>query len=61
VKQQYSAWRKSSHSNPSTECVEVGRSAHGTIAVRDTKHNGRGPILEFTSSEWTEFLRLIRS
>lgn len=61
MKQQYSSWRKSSHSVPDSGCIEVGRSSRGTIAVRDTKQHGRGPILDFTRGEWTDFLHVIRS
>lgn len=61
MKQQYSDWRKSSYSNPDTECVEVGRSPQGTIGVRDTKQGITGPILEFTSREWATFMQAIRS
>ena len=61
MSQQYSGWRKSSYSNPDTECIEVGRSLHGTIGVRDTKQHGTGPILDFTLGEWTDLLRTIRT
>ncbi len=47
------AWRKSVHSD-SGACVEVAI-VGATIGVRDTKANGRGPILEFTEHEWAAF------
>ena len=48
-------WRKSSHSSGNGGCVEVA-DADRHIAVRDTKQNGRGPILEFTAAAWRGFL-----
>lgn len=47
-------WRKSTTSD-SGGCVEVAY-VSGTVGVRDTKANGRGPVLEFNEREWSAFL-----
>jgi hypothetical protein len=48
-------WRKSSYSgNGGANCVEAG-SAPGQILVRDTKNDGRGPVLAFSKDEWQRF------
>jgi hypothetical protein len=60
----FSGWRKSSYSGDGNSCVELGATGpggdHPTIGVRDSKANGRGPVLEFTASAWQEFLKPIK-
>ena len=49
-------WRKSTRSAQG-DCVEVSyRANEGTVLVRDTKAEGKGPILAFTDSEWSAFV-----
>jgi hypothetical protein len=52
------SWRKSSYSNSSSNCVEVGR-AGPAVAVRDTK-NRDGGALAFSRPSWQEFTRRVK-
>jgi Domain of unknown function (DUF397) len=59
----FAGWRKSSYSGDGNSCVELasGRDGAGSVVgVRDTKANGRGPVLQFSASAWREFLSRIR-
>ncbi|GAA2709278.1 MULTISPECIES: DUF397 domain-containing protein [Actinoplanes] len=49
------AWRKSTRSGSSGNCVEVAGNLPGVVAVRDSK-DPSGPALLFTPAEWDAFL-----
>jgi hypothetical protein len=56
------AWRKSSYSGgEGGNCVEVADLPDGGRAVRDTKEQGRGPVLLFTAGEWAAFTAGVRA
>lgn len=51
-------WRKSSRSNGTGECVEVGQGP-GQVLVRDTTDRD-GVTLDVTGTVWAEFLKTVR-
>ena len=52
-------WRKSRHSNPSGNCVEMARLPGEQVAVRDS-HRPDGPALLFSKAAWERFLCGVR-
>lgn len=53
------AWRKSSYSTPSGNCVEAAELA-GSVGLRDSRFPD-GPALVFTGAEWDAFLCGVRA
>ncbi len=51
-------WRKSSHSNHQSACVELAGIGRESIAFRDSK-DPTGPILVFTRSEALAFIEQV--
>jgi hypothetical protein len=49
-------WKKSRHSNPNGDCVELGELEGGKIAVRNSRYPG-GPALIFARAEMTAFVQ----
>jgi hypothetical protein len=49
------AWRKSIHSNPSGNCVELAALPGDQVAVRNSR-NLSGPVLVYTRTEIAAFL-----
>jgi hypothetical protein len=48
------AWRKSSYSNSSANCVEIAFTDR-RVAARDSKHP-TGPAVDWPTAAWTAFL-----
>jgi hypothetical protein len=49
------AWRKSRHSNPSGNCVEIAGLDGGAVAIRNSRFPG-GPALICARADFAEFL-----
>jgi hypothetical protein len=49
-------WRKSAHSNPSGNCVELARLPAGQVAIRNSRHPG-GPVLICAPDEIAAFIQ----
>lgn len=54
------AWRASSYSAASGNCVEIASLPTGRRAVRDSK-NTTGPILILPLAEWSAFIAGVRA
>jgi hypothetical protein len=50
------AWRKSSASNPSGDCIEVAALESGAVAVRNSR-DPHGPALVYTRAEIAAFIQ----
>ena len=53
------AWRKSSYSGQSQNCVEVADNLRGGVAVRDSK-DPDGPALVLAPAAWGALARRVR-
>ncbi|GAA2063400.1 hypothetical protein GCM10009839_88370 [Catenulispora yoronensis] len=54
------AWRKSSHSNGATNCVEVARLSDGSVGVRHSRRPD-GAVIVYSRSEWAAFLAGVKA
>ncbi|MEU7690848.1 MULTISPECIES: DUF397 domain-containing protein [Microbispora] len=52
-------WRKSRHSNPSGNCVEIALLSDGRVAVRNSRHTC-GPALILSLQAMAAFLRSVK-
>ena len=53
------AFRKSSYSNATGECVEVGLASPRLVAIRDSK-DAAGSWLYFSPDGWQDFVSQVR-
>ena len=52
-------WRTSSYTAQGADCVEVAQ-RDDRLAIRDSK-NPTGPVLTFTTHEWSTLLKAIKT
>ena len=53
------SWRKSSYSAQVQNCVEVGSTLRGAVAVRDSK-DPDGPMMVLPSAAWQMLARRVK-
>ena len=53
------AWRKSRHSNPSGNCVEIAALPDGRVALRNSRHPS-GPALIVPQQDIAAFIRSVK-
>ena len=53
-------WRKSSHSNGATNCVEVAQLPDGSVGVRHSRRPD-GAVIVYSRSEWAAFLAGVKA
>lgn len=54
------AWRKSSHSNGATNCVEVAQLSDGSVGVRHSRRPD-GAVIVYSRSEWAAFVAGVKA
>jgi hypothetical protein len=54
------AWRKSSYSADTGNCVEIAAKPLRLINVRDSK-DAAGPALVFSITQWTKFIHHVKA
>ncbi|NGO69122.1 DUF397 domain-containing protein [Streptomyces boncukensis] len=52
-------WRTSTYSGAQGDCVQLATN-QPDIPVRDTKHQGTGPVIRFPRESWAAFVASLR-